>query len=177
MANLVAYGSLINRTELGNRTAFQTRSFTPIKVAGFKRIFNREPTWRKGRGLRRSVLNVVESPSDWHNAILIRDVPAAYFERLDHRERGYIRTEVDSSLIRAYDSVAEIPTTPAYIYLGRPEKSHDALLPNEKYMGTCLAGARRWGNVFLEDFLKTTFVRGNIPLKEYLLANSTAADS
>ena len=83
---------------------------------------------------------------------------------------------MDSSLISAYDSVAEIPTTPAYIYLGRPEKSHDAILPNEEYLDICLAGARQRGNCFFEDFLKTTFVRGNIPLKEYLLANSTAAD-
>lgn len=60
-----------------------------------------------------------------------------------------------------------ILSDPIFIYVGKPEKQNDGLLPNKSYLELCLRGAKHWGEEFQEQFLQTTYV-GDLTLKAFL---------
>ncbi len=163
---LIVYGSLINRSEL-EKGGFPLGSTCPVVVQGFKRVFSQEPSWRSGQGEQRAVLNAISSEQHWLNALLISDLEEGFLADLDKREKGYDRIWVVPSYIRDRRLNHTIPQD-VYIHIGDADKQSDAILPNTLYLGLCLEGARQWGEDFYDAFLASTFVRDNVPLREYI---------
>merc|ERR1711879_247364 len=100
--NLIVYGSLINKKELFNE-GISLVDVEKVKVYGFQRVFNQEPSFRLVESRNRAVLNVRKSDNLWFNAIVIKNLEEEYFQVLDKREKGYKRTLVEKTQIITYD--------------------------------------------------------------------------
>ena len=150
MTNLVVYGSLMHEDELFNQ-GLSGHNLEQIKVYGYKRVFNQEPSYRQSDSINRAVLNIVASPNDWFNAILIKDLDEAYLEALDIREQGYDRVIVD---VITYNKKSY---KNCFVYLGRKSKQNNEIKPNLEYQTLCEEGAKTYGEEFYEDYLETTF--------------------
>lgn len=156
--SLVTYGSLINKNELLNND-IDILDYKPIILNGFKREFSQEPSWRKSTSINRAVLNTKEDSNHFINALLI-DIYIKDIEVLDKREIGYNRLKVDRNSIEfKYDLIENIKQNDIFIYTGKPEKYNNLILPNLDYMNICIQGANSWGDVFYNDFIKSTFVQ------------------
>lgn len=164
MNNILVYGSLMNLEEI-SKLGLQNKSLIPVKLMGHQRAFNQEPSWRKVEEEKRAVLNVINSSSNWFNGIIITGLTEDILVDLDKREMGYNRVNVDMLKVSFYDSIQEMPEGDTWIYAGKPEKRNVNILPGAEYLKICIQGAGQWGDFFLEDFFKTTFVKERIPLK------------
>ncbi len=168
MNALIAYGSLINKSGL-TQSGFPLDNTCPVIIWGYKRTFYQEPSWRSDEGEARAVLNVVDSPQHWANALLVSGLNDGFLADLDKREKGYNRTKVDPSHLEEYYSCCTVPNPRnIYVYMGKPDKQSDSILPNSSYLQRCLEGAMQWGEDFHRDFLDSTFVRDNVPLRRYV---------
>ena len=150
MYKLIVYGSLINEDELQNQGLWG-HNVEPVKVFGFKRVFNQEPSYRMINSNNRAVLSIQPDNTAWFNAILIKDIDEAFFQALDMRESGYerIKTECKTYKGEFYKD--------CFVYMGKSEKHSETIAPNIEYMTLCADGAKKHGKEFYEDFLKTTF--------------------
>jgi hypothetical protein len=175
MAALLVYGSLMHPAERAAHGA-RDRPVVPVRVRGFRRSFEQEPSWRGDGGDGRGVLTVRRSAGHWLNAVLIPGFTDGELASLDQRERGYTRTPVPPSAIEAYPSGARDSTARAgsptrgatdpagleheeiVVYVGRDGLRNQELRPNPAYLELCVEAARRLGPEFLDDFLATTFV-------------------
>lgn len=166
MYSLLAYGSLLHPDELA-RHAWEHAPRSPVRVQGFRRSFCQEPSWRLATSMERAVLTVQPSSEHWMNALLIHGFDARALADLDYRERGYTRVAIPPEQIEPYESDAGIVAGETVLYLGREEKYNAQILPSEEYLQICLAGAAAWGEHFLRDFLRSTFVQDHVPLSEY----------
>lgn len=165
---VIGYGSLLSPDELVPFLQTDASRVVPVRVEGFRRVFNEESVWRvqasKGDDDERAVLNAVRDDDFSMNAVLVPDVSAKEYEALRVRESGYRMVEVESDDIEPYadedipesteDGVVLVPT-------GREERVNDDLLPIPEYIDICLEGARHWGEQFRDEFLRTTYVRGD----------------
>lgn len=165
MSYLAGYGSLIHPNET-QRHAFEVTSRTPVKIFGFKRLFNQRSKNRVGEGEKLSVLNVAKDKSSWLNAILLGGFKKEFHEEIDKREEGYERLIVPNTQIQTYDG--KVFDHEVFIYVGLPYMRGEELLPIDSYLDLCIEGAKCYGDEFLEDFLTTTWVRGGMRLDRYL---------
>lgn len=169
MYSLLAYGSLLHPDELA-RHGLEPASCTPVRVRGFLRSFCQEPSWRPATSDARAVLTVEPSDEHWINALRIRGFDSDAVAELDHRERGYSRAAVHASRIEIYGprpAPGPDAGAAAVIYAGREEKFNAEILPAEDYLQLCLSGAAAWGEEFLADFLRSTFVQERVPLLDH----------
>ncbi len=150
MPKLVVYGSLMNESELQDQGLWG-HDIEPIKVFGYRRVFNQEPSYRLVDSNARAVLSVQKKEDAWFNAILIKDLDEAYFEALDMREIGYERIKTD---VKTYKGEFY---KECFVYIGRSEKRNNEIIPNEAYLDICSQGAQSYGEEFYQDFLQTTF--------------------
>ena len=151
--NLVVYGSLINKNEL-LKEGISLVDVECVRVQGFKRVFNQEPSYRFVDSINRAVLNVQESKELWFNAIVIKNLSEEYFKTLDEREKGYNRVSLKAEQVISYDK-KNIPN--CFIYIGKKEKESFEILPNEEYLNICLKGVKTFGEDFHKEFLDTTY--------------------
>lgn len=171
---IVGYGSLLSPDELVPFLKTDASRVVPVRVEGFRRVFNQESVWRakvtEGGEDERAVLNAVRDEGRSMNAVLVPDLSSDEYEALRVRESGYRMVEAEKEDIAPYrtdeddlpeDDVVLIPT-------GRDERVNDDLLPIPEYVEICAEGARYWGESFREEFLRTTEVRGTGTLAEYL---------
>jgi hypothetical protein len=156
----------MNKNEL-NRHRPHDLTLVPIRIEGWKRVFNLEPTRRKGEGNNKAVLNAVRS-EEWLNAVLICGVGDIFLEDLDERELGYNRIEVPNSTISFPYGNPVNELGKIYIYSGKPHKINDLILPNLSYLQLCLDGAKQWSLDFYQDYLKSTFTASGVILSDYL---------
>ncbi len=175
MIAVVTYGSLINQEQLRAKPHLLAEA-CPVVVKGYRRVFNQEPSWRKGCDKHRAVLNVIRSNDDCFNGLLVNVRNNNSLRELDERERGYDRVLVSPSDVvypaSSYHSVRSgLSLKCVYIYLGKLEKKNDNILPNTAYLDLCLCGAKHWGEEFYEQFLQTTYV-GGYTLKTFLQNSS-----
>ncbi len=175
MTTVAVYGSLIDQQQRQKQPNLSSNAY-PVLVKGYKRVFNQEPSWRKGCGERRAVLNVVRSDQDCFNGLLVKLRDNSVFLELDKREKGYDRIRVASSQIAKLPDVAgsahasvysKLAQEQVYLYLGKLEKQNNNISPNPDYLNLCLRGAQQWGDRFYEQFLQTTYV-GKLTLKTFL---------
>ncbi len=160
--SIIAYGSLLNPSEQAKR---YFRNAIPVKVCGYRRIFNQEPSWRKNQGKEIAVLNIEISTHDWFNAIVLPQIPRFHLNSLKTRERGYHLISVPSSSIQAYTKPL-INHWKYSTFIGKAEKLNSHLDPNLEYLEVCLKGAWLWGRVFFEDFLSTTYLGNGSLIKD-----------
>jgi len=174
---VVGYGSLLSPDELVPFLQTDASRLVPVRVDGFRRVFNEESVWRvqasDGSEDERAVLNAVRDEGCSMNAVLVPDVSAEEYSALRVRESGYRMVEVEGDEMEPYadqdlpesveDGVVLVPT-------GREERVNDELLPIPEYVEICLEGAHHWGEKFHDEFLRTTYVRGGKKgtLAEYL---------
>lgn len=150
MHRLIVYGSLMNQDELQNQGLWG-HDAQPVKVFGYERVFNQEPSYRMIESKNRAVLNIQANGSSWFNAIMIKDLDEAFFEALDIREIGYERIKIECKTYRG-DFYKD-----CFVYFGRHEKKNSRIMPNREYLQLCAEGAQQWGEEFYQDFLNTTF--------------------
>lgn len=173
---IIVYGSLIHPKQLQQHSDLFAEAH-PVLVRGYKRIFNQEPSWRKGNGEHRAVLNVMRSDTAFFNGLLVKLRKEEDLDRLNERERGYYLSAIAPSQLSCLTNVSssaaidlacsELANQPTYLYLGRLEKRNNDILPNKGYLNICLEGAQYWGEAFYEQFLQTTYV-GELTLKTFL---------
>lgn len=157
MYNLVVYGSLINKEEL-KKENISFENVELVKVSGFQRVFNQEPSYRLVNSINRAVLSVEEKKDSWFNAIVIKNLSVEYLSNLDIREKGYHRVNIEDNQVIKYngETIAN-----CIIYKGRLEKLNNEILPNFDYLNICLKGVNSFGKEFLQDFLNTTYKNSN----------------
>jgi hypothetical protein len=164
MIGILAYGSLINPEEYS--TYEGVIEAVPVTVAGFKRVFNQQPSWRKGKGSRIGVLNVEFSEEHAINAICL------LFETdddcLKEREHGYKKYSVNSSQVRCYSQFVLPKVCDYWIFIGRKEKKAEDIFPNDEYLSLCVNGANKWGEMFCKEFISTTYLANEIKLSQYI---------
>lgn len=151
--NLIVYGSLINKKEL-EKEGISLVNVELVKIKGFKRVFNQEPSYRFLASKNRAVLNIIKDEKSWFNAIVIKNLEEEYFTTLDEREKGYNRSLIEKENIKTYDG--DIFEN-SQIYLGKEEKLNFFIYPNRDYLEICLSGVKTFGEDFFKDFLKTTY--------------------
>jgi hypothetical protein len=162
--SIVVYGSLINPVEL-ERQGLGELNPTPVKVHGFKRIFNQKPSWRKGEGNASAVLNIEQTSNSWFNAVILHQQASWQYDALKQREQGYNVLVVPWDIIEPYKG--ELADSAAYMtYIGKKKLNDNSLAPNPLYLETCLVGADFWGSEFYRDFLATTFLPDGTVLKD-----------
>jgi len=153
MRNLVVYGSLMDKSELENYN-ISLEDIELVKVSGYMRVFNQEPSNRIKNSINRAVLNVFEEPSLWFNAIVIKDISDELLTILDEREKGYNCSDFYEDRVTTYKGET---LTECCIYLGKVEKVNFDILPNLEYLELCKEAAKSHGEEFYQDFLQTTY--------------------
>lgn len=151
--NLIVYGSLLNKKELLKEGIILDNVET-VKVYGYRRVFNQEPSYRFVDSVNRAVLNVIEDKNYWFNAIVIKELPSDYFKILDKREKGYNRIQLKDSCVKTYSGNS---LNDCVIYLGKKEKTNIEILPNLDYLEICKKGINTFSTEFVDDFYKTTY--------------------
>lgn len=168
---LICYGSLLSPDELVpflDTDGYRSR-VTPVRVDGFRRIFNQRSVWRAnaGDGEEAGVLNAVLDLDRWMNAILVPDLSQTEYDALRRRERGYRMVEVEPSQIEGYGDGEPPENDVVLLPTGNHGRVDGSVEPVPSYVDICLNGARRWSDGFYDDFLDTTYV-GDLTLREYL---------
>lgn len=159
MYKLIVYGSLINEEELQNQGLWG-HNVEPVKVFGYKRVFNQEPSYRMVDSNDRAVLSIQAEPSAWFNGVMIKDIDEAFFEALDMREIGYERIKVECKTYKG-DFYKD-----CFVYMGKDDKRNNDIQPNKDYLNLCLLGAKALGVEFHKDFVNTTFKNGTDGLQK-----------
>jgi cation transport regulator ChaC len=153
MYNLVVFGSLLHPDELKKHNITMDM-IDFVKVKGFRRIFNQEPSWRKIDSNNRAVMNIEEDENSWFNALIIKNLDEEYFEELDYRERGYDRTYINDGDVINYENKT---FTNCIVYKGKKGKQNSDILPNIDYFDICLNGAKSHFLEFYDDYMRTTY--------------------
>jgi hypothetical protein len=159
--NLVIYGSLLHPDEL-KKHHIDIKKIKTVKVKGYKRVFNQLPSWRKSKGIKKAVMNIIEDENSWFNALVIMDLGEDYIQDLDIREIGYDRVNLANGNVMKYNGKV---IKNCIIYKGKTEKQSYEILPNPDYFDICRDGALCYGEKFFNDYLKTTYkndLKGNI---------------
>lgn len=166
MVGIIIYGSLLNKKELLKHN-IPILSSIPVKLLNYKRVFNQKPSWRKGDGKYKGVLNIIQSHNHHINAIAVI-LEDKEFKSLDQRERGYVKTKIDVKDIIPNKTYTVDHNIPYYTYTGKPDKQDNSLLPNKNYLDICLKGALDISEEFHNNFLDTTYLGDGRSLNEYI---------
>ncbi|MFB6085634.1 MAG: hypothetical protein ABEJ84_02310 [Halodesulfurarchaeum sp.] len=174
--SIVVYGSVLNPEDLNELLDGVSGRVSPVRVSGFKRIFNQEASWRETNDDQRAVLNVVQSPNSWFNGVLIKDLSRREFREIQDRERGYRFIEIEAEQIEYYEE-SDVATGAIDGALGSPieqdliltttgKKVNPSISPIPDYVTVCKEGAESWGQTFFEDFIHTTETNAGDTLSE-----------
>ena len=170
---VIGYGSLLSPDELVPFLETDASRVTPVRVEGFRRVFNQKSVWRakatEGDENEIAVLNAVRDGTSSMNGVLVPDLSTGEYDALRARESGYRMVEVEHEAIEPYgsDSEGDLPEDDV-ILVPTGKRVNDELLPIPEYIDICLEGARYWGDGFRDEFLRTTDVRQDETLAEYL---------
>jgi cation transport regulator ChaC len=156
MMRIFAYGSLMNKIDL-SRTVPEARNMAPMKMYGYRRMFDLESTYRFDpiNNTPICVLNVEKSSSllDYVNGICF-EMDDKSFEDLLEREKAYSLVEATVN-----DYKEEYKTYNAHFFVSTNYKKYPYQILSElqlEYLKICVEGCRDHGQKFLEDFRKST---------------------
>ena len=162
---VVGYGTLLSRASVARTVGPEVaeRTFTPVVVPGFKRLFNLrpqhyEPSFRLSRDpVEVAAANVQRSPGSAFNGLAF-GVSRDELSALDERERYYGRIQVT---IQSFSDMR--PLGSAFVYSaesGSPWVFSEDLQLRPRWEDVLLArsGAYRVGDAFGEMFDQTTFL-------------------
>jgi cation transport regulator ChaC len=156
---IFAYGSLMNSRDL-MRTVPEARNMIPVKLYGYKRVFNLESTYRFDplTNIPICVLNIESSYSlDFVNGICF-DMDYQSFDDLLEREKAY-------DLIEAvvYEYFDDSKNYEAYFFVSKDSEKYPYRLESDlqlDYLEICIEGCSDYGQEFLEDFKRSTHFFG-----------------
>jgi len=155
--NQIVYGSLLHPDELKSH-GISMDMVEFVKVKGYRRIFNQEPSRRRSDTINRAVLNIQKNDNFWFNAILIKNISENSLKELDTREMGYNRLDLKDGLVEHYKN-GNIAQN-CFVYIGKDGKQSNKILPNIDYFKLCLNGAKSHFDRFYLDYLNTTYQNG-----------------
>lgn len=154
---IVGYGSLLQPSELRELAPGMPDRAIPVKIEGFRRVFDQRTSRRTDDDVECAVANVVRSADSWTNGVLLPDVTRAEFEEFRERERWYRLVEVPPGDIEPYDTADASSIEAQDVVLTTTGLETDTdIEPIPEYVDACLEGAAEWGETFREDFLETT---------------------
>lgn len=153
LITVFGYGSLINEESLRKTVPLATH-IRLAKVNGFSRVFNAPNTWRvdSKRNIPTCALNVVKDPTGIVNGICF-DVCEQGFEELKKREEGYVALQVDAYLYETHQAHS--------VYMFISHKEYPFVFDSKEqqgYVEMCIDGCKRFGEEFVNEFRKTTFI-------------------
>ena len=152
--NQIVYGSLLHPKELRSH-GISMDMVEFVRVKGYKRIFNQEPSRRRADTINRAVLNIEKDDDSWFNAILIKNISENSLKELDIREIGYDRLNLRNGLVQYYKDGTIAQN--CFVYIGKNGKQNSKILPNIDYFKLCLNGAKSHFDEFYVDYLNTTY--------------------
>ena len=159
MKKIFAYGSLMNTNDL-RRTVPNARNLFPVKLYGYKRVFNLKSTYRFDAiaNISISVLNLeATSLSEFVNGICF-DMDDESFAELLQREKAY--NLVETKVCGYFDENRHYQ---AYFFLSVENQKYSYQLNSDiqaNYLKICLDGCIKYGSSFVQDFQKTTHFFG-----------------
>jgi hypothetical protein len=170
VVGIICYGSLLSPDELVPFLNDDGSRAVPVRVNGFRRVFNQRSVWRSSTtdGDGSAVLNAVLDPGGSMNAVLVPELNAREYDALRRRERGYRMVEVEDSEIEPHGDTPLPDNDIVLVPTGNEERTDDSLKPIPEYIDICLDGARHWGESFYAEFLETTETGNGETLREYL---------
>ncbi len=151
--NLIVFGSLLHPDEL-YKHGITNDMIKYVKVSGYKRVFDQEPSWRKSDSIYRAVMNIKQEKNSWFNAIAILNLSKEYFKSLDIRERGYDRTPIKDGKVTTYENQI---LNDCIVYVGKKGKQNNEIYPNKEYFKLCSDGAKSHFEQFEYDYINTTY--------------------
>ncbi len=152
--NQIVYGSLLHPKELKSH-GISIDMIEFVRVKGYKRIFNQEPSRRRADTINRAVLNIQKDNNSWFNAILIKNISENSLKELDIREIGYDRLNLQDGCVKCYKDGTIVQN--CFVYMGKDGKQNSKILPNIDYFKLCLNGAKSHFDRFHIDYLSTTY--------------------
>jgi hypothetical protein len=163
--NIVGYGSLISHKSL--KETIYDRSFTPVIVKGYKRIFD----LATGHGKNRDLLNVIKSPEHKFNGVLFA-VNDTELVKLKEREDDYNLAETV-----AYDFVTGKELCKCFITVDvLVGIDHSGVFaPENGYFILCREAAYHIGEDFGHYWDETTYTAKDEKISEWLKSHSEYA--
>mgnify|MGYP002725579913 CR=1 FL=1 len=152
--SIFAYGSLLNQVSLKQTTPSFSHYFTAA-LPGYRRVFNYESPYRKDSitGAPSSVLNLVKDDKAITNGMcFIADRES--LDELYERENGY-----SFEMVRVFDD-REAPHD-VHTFIAYEHAKYDFVtnsFEQDQYVAMCVAGAKKFGKHFYNQFLNTTYI-------------------
>jgi len=162
--HIVGYGTLLYTESVGNTigTSASGKTYAPVIVSGFKRLFNLLPSHYKPSfkisdlPVEKAAANIIPVVTNHFNGLAF-EVSESELEEIDKRERHYDRIEVE---IYAFGS--EKFKGNAFVYAAK--KSQLALTNDATYLPDWIdiqwarTGAYRYGEAFGKMYDQTTYL-------------------
>lgn len=174
---MIGYGSLLDSLSAKSHIASGARN--RVLTFGLRRLFNYQMpdafrrAWQINAGSNRTAalnVEVTHMATDTANGVLVH-VAANEIDGMLEREQGYDLISVP--FLPWSDPAADVEF--AYVLSARRNSSsgaqfiRDDILPAVGYLDLCCRGARSGGQVFLANFLSSTYLADGVtPLKSYL---------
>lgn len=169
VVGFLGYGSLLSPEAIDDILSGGVERAFPVKVQGFRRLFNQEASWRESMETRQAVLNAVRYDQYELNAVLLSDLSRSEYRELRERESGYRMLEVRQRSITPYDASDEDRLADHdLVLISTGTKVNEDIRPIPDYIELCLDGALAWGDQFYQDFIETTEIQEGEPLDGYL---------
>lgn len=144
--HIFGYGSLVN-AESRKRTG-DTMFVCSARVKGLKRAWNVHAS-------KMTALGVIEDTDAICNGVIV-SVSDEGLVKFDEREKYYSRIELKRENIEIIEE-GKISDGPVWVYVTSNPESSDALHPIvQSYVDVVLTGFLSFGDIFAEEFMKTT---------------------
>lgn len=156
---IFAYGSLMNNRDL-TRTVPEARNMVPVKLYGYRRIFDLESTYRFDpvTNVPICVLNLESSSSfDFVNGVCF-DMDDQSFDALLEREKAY--DLIEAVVCEYFD---DSKNHKSYFFVSTDSEKYPYQLESDlqlDYLEICAEGCHNYGQEFLEDFRRSTHFFG-----------------
>lgn len=151
--NLFVYGSLMSAEELDSM--FENYDVTKVRVDGYVRDFSKEANSWGPEDEATGVLGIREREGEWCNGLIVEGVTEEELERYDDRETGYDIEPVDPERITPYNGSSEVPDE---VLTAVRDWTMDEPNPHPEYCQLCVDAAASYGQPFLRDFLRSTYL-------------------
>ncbi len=153
---IFGYGSLINEDSL-KKTCSNAKIIYPAKLYGFIRVFNVPAANRFCSQTHKPCAVLNAEKSEWNeyiNGVCI-EVPKDDFSDLLEREKNYELVQID------IEHFKENKTQRVFMFRSLHFESYDYIwnsIEQEEYLEICEEGCKKFGEEFLKEFRKTTFI-------------------
>lgn len=153
---IFGYGSLINESSL-KKTCENAKILYPAKLYGFIRVFNIPSAVRFCTRANKPCAALNAEKSEWNeyiNGVCIQ-IPKDDLDKLLKREEGYELVQVD------IEHFNEPKTQRVFMFRSLHFESYDYIWNSDEqkeYLSICEEGCKIFGNEFLKEFRKTTFI-------------------